>query len=187
MRVAELSSHSGVSIPTIKYYLREGLLPAGTATSRNQAEYGEEHVRRLRLIRALIDVGGLSVATAREVLMAADSLDVPDLHKLGAAQYALDTPSGRDVNDPAWLAARTELIALLDERGWNYEDTSPYLDRAADAITAFRALGQDDLLMLLPDYFDVAERIGAVEVDAVIRRGDPARMVEGVVTGTILG
>ena len=35
MRIAELSTRSGTSIPTIKYYLREGLLPAGTATGRN--------------------------------------------------------------------------------------------------------------------------------------------------------
>src|SRR5215468_9178813 len=98
MRVAELSSRSGVSIPTIKYYLREGLLPAGTATSRNQAEYSDDHVKRLRLIRALIDIGGVSVATAREILLVADSALLPDLAKLGAAQYALDTPSGRDVN-----------------------------------------------------------------------------------------
>ena len=28
-------------IATIKYYLREGLLPPGTATGRNQADYPE--------------------------------------------------------------------------------------------------------------------------------------------------
>ena len=44
MRIAELSSRSGTSIPTIKYYLREGLLPAGEATGRNQADYGDDPV-----------------------------------------------------------------------------------------------------------------------------------------------
>ena len=29
MRIAELSNRSGVPVPTIKYYLREGLLPFG--------------------------------------------------------------------------------------------------------------------------------------------------------------
>ena len=38
MRIAELSRRSGDSIPSIKFYLREGLLPAGTATGRNQAD-----------------------------------------------------------------------------------------------------------------------------------------------------
>ena len=37
MRIAELSQTTGVPVPTIKYYLREGLLPAGELTSPNQA------------------------------------------------------------------------------------------------------------------------------------------------------
>ncbi len=41
MRVAELSRRSGVSVASIKYYLREGLLPPGELTSPNQAHYGE--------------------------------------------------------------------------------------------------------------------------------------------------
>ena len=73
MRVSELSQATGVPVPTIKYYLREGLLPRGeTTTSPNQASYGDEHVARLRLIRSLLDVGGLSVATVRDVLAAVD-------------------------------------------------------------------------------------------------------------------
>ena len=59
-------------LASVKYYLREGLLMPGTATAANQAEYGEEHVRRLGLIKALTDVVGLSVAKAREVLRLID-------------------------------------------------------------------------------------------------------------------
>ena len=92
MRVAELSTATGVSVPTIKYYLREGLLPQGELTSPNQARYGEQHVRRLRLIRALIEVGGLSVARLREVLAV---LDAPDGHinnLLGTVQVNILPP-----------------------------------------------------------------------------------------------
>jgi hypothetical protein len=121
------------------------------------------------------------------VLTAADAADVPNLTKLGAAQYALDRGGRRDAADPAWRAARTEIAGLVRERGWRCEDESPYLDRAADAIVAMRALGQEDLLAVVPTYFEAAEKVAAVEVDAVIRRGEPARMVEGVVIGTILG
>src|ERR1700716_801088 len=45
MRMAELSAESGVPVATIKYYLREGLLPPGERTSRNQARYDDVHVR----------------------------------------------------------------------------------------------------------------------------------------------
>ncbi|MGO4749491.1 MerR family transcriptional regulator, partial [Streptomyces sp. 2MCAF27] len=72
MRLKELSERSGVSTATIKYYLRERLLPPGERVSATQAEYGEEHLRRLRLVRALIQVGRVPVATAREVLETAE-------------------------------------------------------------------------------------------------------------------
>lgn len=187
MRIAELSSRSGTSIPSIKYYLREGLLPAGAATGRNQADYGEEHVKRLRLIRALIDVGGLSVAAARDVLAAVDQAELPDHRLLGMASYALSRGPRRDRDDPAWRSARADVSALVQARGWHVHDDSPSLDQFADGVAALRDLGQEDLLDALPTYFGAAEQIAQVEVDAVIRRGEPVRIVEGIVTGTILG
>ena len=187
MRIAELSSRSGTSIPSIKFYLREGLLPPGTPTGRNQAEYAESHVKRLRLIRALIDVGGLTVASAREVLNAVDTADVPDFQLMGVAHYALDRPGRRDRENKGWQQARQQVMDAVRARGWQVEDESPNFDRAADAVSAMRELEQDDLLALLPAYAEAAERIAGQEVDLVIARGEPARMVEGVVTGTILG
>ncbi|MYU47619.1 MerR family transcriptional regulator, partial [Streptomyces sp. SID7803] len=52
MRLSELSERSGIATATIKYYLREGLLPPGERLSATQAEYDESHLRRLRLVRA---------------------------------------------------------------------------------------------------------------------------------------
>ena len=187
MRIAELSSRSGTSIPSIKFYLREGLLPPGSPTGRNQAEYAEAHVKRLRLIRALIDVGGLTVASAREVLNAVDTADVPDFQLMGVAHYALDRPGRRDRESKGWQQARQQVMDAVRARGWQVEDESPNFDRAADAVAAMRELEQDDLVALLPAYAEAAERIAGQEVDLVIARGEPARMVEGVVTGTILG
>lgn len=187
MRIAELSRRSGTSIPSIKYYLREGLLPAGTATGRNQAEYGEGHLFRLRLIRALIDVGGLTVAAAREVLGAVDAPALPPHSLLGAAHSSLNRPRRRDSDDPSWRAARDEVVSMLRRRGWYVEEDCADFDHAADAVAALRALGQEDLLDCLETYADAAELVAARELDIVIARGESARMVEGVVTGTILG
>jgi DNA-binding transcriptional MerR regulator len=44
MRISELSARSGISVPTIKFYLREGLLPPGSPRAVNQADYGEPHL-----------------------------------------------------------------------------------------------------------------------------------------------
>src|SRR4029450_10954785 len=68
MRISELSQASGVPVATIKYYLREGLLHEGQLTSATQAQYDQSHLARLRLVRALLGAGGLSVAAARDVL-----------------------------------------------------------------------------------------------------------------------
>src|SRR2546430_5410292 len=53
LRMGELSEASGVSAPTIKHYLREGLLPEPVKTSRNMAYYPPEFVDRIRLIKQL--------------------------------------------------------------------------------------------------------------------------------------
>src|SRR5262245_16910546 len=185
--MAELSSRGGTSVASIKYYLREGLLPAGTATGRNQAEYDESHVRRLRLIRALIDVGGLSISAARAVLSAVDSPEVHGHALLGAAHQHLVRPARRGPTDPAWRSARARMLTLVRDRGWYVSEHSPSLDQAADAISAMQALGQDDLVTVLDTYADASATVAEREVDVVVQREDPAAMIEGVIVGTILG
>src|SRR4051812_10865904 len=77
MRMAALSRASGVPVPTIKFYLREGLLPPGRRTSPNQSQYDEAHVRRLALIRSLTEIGGYSLATVADVLQVAEDREAP--------------------------------------------------------------------------------------------------------------
>jgi len=53
IRIRELADATGVSIQTIHYYLREGLLPPPTKTSPNMAYYNPEYVDDIRLIKEL--------------------------------------------------------------------------------------------------------------------------------------
>jgi DNA-binding transcriptional MerR regulator len=185
--MAELSQRSGVSIATIKFYLREGLLPPGTATGRNQADYPEEHLRRLRLIRALMDVGGLTVAAARNVLGAIDDPAIYGHDLLGVAHYSIAKQSRWDRSSPQWLAARHEVTERITKLGWRVSPHAAALDQLADAVAAMRELGQEDLLSLLDVYAPAMEKLAQKEVDAVVARGERAAMVEGVITGTVLG
>src|SRR5690606_41148877 len=89
MRISQLSAQSGVPIPTIKFYLREGLLPQGEQTAATRAEYDQSHLRRLRLIRALLEVGRLPVATIRAVIEAVEDEEMSVHEMLGTAHYAL--------------------------------------------------------------------------------------------------
>ncbi|ASW53898.1 MerR family transcriptional regulator [Plantactinospora sp. KBS50] len=187
MRIGELSRQSQVSVATIKYYLREGLLPAGVASAANQADYTEEHLRRLRLIRALIGVGGLPVARAREVLAAVDAREVAPHHLLGMAQYAIAPPVDAAAEDPDRRRARAEVLELVRRHGWQVDPEAGGIDRVAEAVSALRALGQDDLLELLDTYAEAAAAVARRELAVVVARRDPAAMVEGVVIGTVLG
>lgn len=53
MRISELAEATGISVQTIHYYLREGLLPPPLKTARNMAYYGSEYVEDIRLIKEL--------------------------------------------------------------------------------------------------------------------------------------
>ena len=62
VKIKGLSEVTGVTVATLKYYLREGLLHAGASTAVNQADYDDSHVRRVRLVRALLHLGRLRIA-----------------------------------------------------------------------------------------------------------------------------
>lgn len=51
MRIGELAAASGTGIETIRYYEREGLLPAPARTESNYRSYRDDHLARLQFIR----------------------------------------------------------------------------------------------------------------------------------------
>ncbi|WP_308271752.1 MerR family transcriptional regulator [Kitasatospora sp. SUK 42] len=175
-----------MTVPTIKYYLREGLLPSGERTSPNQAQYGEVHLQRLKLVRAMLDVGKLSVTAAREVLAAIDSPGSALHGVLGVAQSAI-TPRVAASDDDNWKAAEDLVTGLVAEKGWHVKPTNPAWQAVIQIMATSRDLGQDDLAALLGDYADAAERLAAAELAAIGRRSDVDSQVESAVLGTVLG
>jgi DNA-binding transcriptional MerR regulator len=190
MRIAELSQQSGVPVPTIKYYLREGLLPPGEFTSPNQARYGEPHVRRLRLVRALVDVGKVPIAAIRELLTYLDQPE-PDLHK--AIGSALEPGLQRERIATADLdQACADLDELIARRDWRVNAGSPPYQQIAEVMATMRQLGTGDLLARIDEYADAADRIAEIDLALVQRRGElhqgqGEEVVYGAVIGTIIG
>ncbi|MEV8306291.1 MerR family transcriptional regulator [Streptomyces flavidovirens] len=186
MRIGELSRRTGVPVPTVKYYVREGLLPPGRLTSPNQASYDETHERRLRLIRALLDVGGLKVAAIREVLAAVDdpARSVHDV--LGEATNSIITRYGEEADDEA-VAARAEVNALMARRGWQVDPANPAADALAAALAALGRLGHGGFARVLDDYADAAQTVARADLGYVAGRAAMDDLVESVVIGTVLG
>ncbi|MFE6737797.1 MerR family transcriptional regulator [Streptomyces tubercidicus] len=185
MRIGELSRETGVAIPTIKYYVREGLLPAGRLTSPNQASYDDGHVRRLRLIRGLIDVGGLSVSSVRDVLDAVDSPEEAVHDVLGVAQGAI-TP--RTAAAPEGMErARQTVAELVRRRGWRVEPDHPSYEKLAVALATLRGIAHGEFEEVMDDYAEACERVAAADLAWAERNAEVDGLVERVVVGTVLG
>jgi DNA-binding transcriptional MerR regulator len=184
--MAELSGSSGVPIPTIKFYIREGLLSGGERTSPNQAQYDEGHVRRLKLIRALVDLGGLSIAATRAVLEKLDSGEPESLESLGKVQYAL-MPRRSERDESALRSAEERVDELLARQGWRVRPSNPARSALVDVVAVLDRLGQHDVLDHLSNYADAAHTLAEVELDRVNARELLEARAEGVVVVAVLG
>lgn len=175
MRISELSDRSGVAVPTIKYYLREGLMPEGERLSATQAAYRSVHLERLRLIRALVD-SGVSIAATRNVLTALDD-PPPDAHDLLGVAHAAVTPAA----DPALdLTAAEELVTGLGWQPGMCDDR--VLTDVARALTAIDRAGFEVPTEVMPVYLRSIKTMADAELANV-----PGESVEAAVRYVVLG
>jgi DNA-binding transcriptional MerR regulator len=179
MRISELSSQTGVPVPTIKFYLREQLLHEGARTSATQAQYDESHMARLRLIRALLGPGGLSVAAAHEVIQAIEQPPESVHELLGVAAIAVARPGVGTDGQP-------RVHALMRRWGWQIDEKDHQAHAALeDALRALDEAGFDLPEGALDFYLDHMSQIAQYEIDNVPTDTLTAA-VRYVVLGTIL-
>jgi len=190
MRISELSTATGVAVPTLKFYRREGLLHAGASTSPNQARYDETHVARVRLVRAMVEIAGLSTATAQRVIAALDDERMPLNTLFGVVQRAVTTPAALTVHSSS-TGEETDGARIIAElclrRGWNVHRGNPGLATAAAVLDAYVQLDRADLLLTLDAYADAADTVARSDLGAVSGAGDITAMTDIVVIGTVLG
>jgi DNA-binding transcriptional MerR regulator len=185
MKISELCERSGVPLPTIKFYIREGLLPAGRRTAKNQADYSEEHLERLMLVRALRDDAGLPIATIANALKAADAVRE---EFVGAAIDALQRPTSVVVNEKSaeFDRACDDVMKLSQSMGWDVDRNSVAVRDAARAwTTALRSFPLDT--NALQPYAEVAQRIAECEIpDTWAPGAAPNASLRYAVLGTVL-
>lgn len=179
--ISELSRRAGVPVATVKYYLREGLLPPGETRSATRAAYDDGHVRRLRLIRALVDVAGMRLDQVREVLRVVDDEAAGVLAALGSAHTAL---SPEPAHQPS-VGSTARVAALVRERGWHLEPDGRHARALAAALDALDVAEQPLAEPVLAAYADGAAIMAAADLAEL---GDrlPEDAATFAVTGTLL-
>jgi DNA-binding transcriptional MerR regulator len=186
MRISDLSRASGVSIPTIKFYLREGLLPQGRATAPTQAEYSGDHLRRLRLIRSLTEVGGLTLRQVRSVLEAIDDRRRPLHELLGVAHHALGPRPSEEPPPADVVRARADVDRFLADLRWRVSPEAPARLALAHALATLRRLGREVDVTVLAPYARAADRLATREVASLDPAGSRSDAVEAAVLGTVV-
>ena len=180
MRISALAAEAGVPLPTVKFYLREGLLRPGVATSATQASYDESHVRRLRLIRALIGSVGLSVQQTRAILELVDDPGDDLYVTLGRAVSALPPAVQEASGDDPYPRARRALEALGQVYDPHYAAVAQLESALAAAETAGMPISEERLL----EYGHRLREIAAFDLERMPR--EPHAAVEYTVLGTAL-
>jgi len=185
VKISELARRANIRLSAVKFYQREGLLPEGVRSAPNQVEYGEAHVKRVRLIRALLETGGLSIAATKEVLGAVDTQGVSMADTFGVAQRAMSTP--RTAASVPSAESRDRVIQLAQSQGWNFLPENPGIDAAARALDGLRAIDFTLTDAYLSAYASAASTAATADLHALTALSDPDELTELMVVGTVLG
>ena len=197
LRMGELAEASGVPAPTIKHYLREGLLPEPVKTSRNMAYYPPEFVDRIKLIKRLQEERFLPLKAIKNVLdedpaRAQAMLELGDQILDRALAGERSRTSAAEVRKrygvPKEVLDRLAELEVLtpNSRGYTPSDVT-----IIEAISRFRAGGYDEQIgFTVYDtlrYKAALEELVRQEVDVVMERlaGEvpPERVVEMLEAG----
>ena len=197
LKMSELVEASGVPAPTIKHYLREGLLPEPIKTSRNMAWYQPETVERIEVIKRLQEERFMPLKAIRQVLaedpdQAKALLEVEDRIIDRAFATERKRTSAAEVREtygmPVEVLDRLAEIGILtpNRRGYSASDVS-----IIEAISRFRASGYDEKTgFTVYDtlrYRRALEALVKEEVDVLMERlggeVEPDRAVELIEAG----
>lgn len=185
MRISELAETARIPVATIKYYLRERLLPDGEKRTQRLTEYGEEHVRRLGLLRLLREVGNIPVASLRRLVQMTQGTEQTVHQTFSAAVAALvPAPPVSEVS-PSMLKAVDEMTAAA---GWSNiapdhpdrENLAALLEQVASYDTHPR-----DPAEIIP-YLRFADEIARYEISHLDDSKDRLGLLEEMVVGQVV-
>jgi DNA-binding transcriptional MerR regulator len=184
-RISDLASLTGVPVATIKYYLREGLLPAARRITPRLSEYGGEHVRRLALLRVLREVGRVPVDGLRRLVEATERPGT--VHELFAA--AADAMAPRPTEGgPGRTAARVLADQLVHAAGWTaVRRDAPDRENLAATLEQLAAYDTHprDPAEIAP-YLRLADELARYEIGHLDEAKDRTGLLEEMVVGQVV-
>jgi DNA-binding transcriptional MerR regulator len=172
MRISQLSERAGLPVGTVKFYLRSGLLPAGRATSATQAEYDQGHLDRLRLVRALLEVGGLSHAEIQRVL---DAIDLPT-DSVGETLDMVNEATAKRFDGDSTIDT-TDADRLIEDLGWQVGENSPHIAGLARALNAAAGIGLPLSSERLKVYGEAATHVARNDYQSVVNAAEETQPV----------
>lgn len=179
--ISVLSQRSGVSIATIKYYIREGLIRSNQDPRADDAET----VEQLRLIRGLVHVVGLSILQVRQILAlvqdpaanpATSMTDVTVVLPLAGAR-----PTERSAKDADLASAR----AALASAGFDDLPDVPYVTQLLAAISLAEDCGVGMDADHLATYAAAARACAEADFDN-LPLDSPGKAAQAAVLGTAI-
>lgn len=144
-RIDDLAHEAGITVDTIRYYAREGLLPTPTPAGRHRL-YGHRHLDRLRRIRELQD-RRFSLAAIRAIVQT-NRPGIDDLFSGSGRTYTLAELVERS-GVPDDLVERLHGVDLLPDPAEfgraAYDDTDLNL---LEAIAELKRIGMPDEVLV---------------------------------------
>jgi DNA-binding transcriptional MerR regulator len=184
VRISELADTTGVSVATIKYYVREGLLPPGRKVSGRLSEYDDHHVRRLRLLRALREVGAVPVESLKGLVEVTDDRTASVHEMFGAACDAITPAGGAPGPDPD---VRRRADRLVERAGWTrVRDDAPGRDRLAGVLGVILERRRRVRPERVTRYLELIDELAAFELEMVDDSQDRDAMLEQMVVGQVV-
>ena len=183
--VSELAERADVPLATVKYYLREGLLPTGENTGPRRAEYDESHLRRLRVLRMLREVGEVPVTSLRQIVEALDDASLPVHDAMAVIADVISSGPAPGHQDAASLQIVDDLFAVLGWDGIRPESVDRL--RLAGLVSMLNGPGP---LGASPEvlryYAAVADDLAKTEISLVDHSLDRSTLLEDMVTGSVV-
>lgn len=176
VQLKELSRQADVSAASIKYYLRERLLQPGVSRHATLAEYGDEHLLRLRLVQALRNVVGLSIGQIKTLTVLVDDPATEFGYLLGRTQSLVLGYNFSQAHEHPLTSG------VVQSRGWPDVDTDAR--KALNAqLERMESLGIDVQPHIVENYAAAVDTVAQQDLSSITDTGNRDQAVLTVAVG----